>query len=603
MNYGARALPAAVATQLVSLFEAGKWAELERAAGTVTQRYPRHILGWRALGKAKLALGKPQDAIDVLSRAVTVAPGEADVHNDLGSAFSGRAQRAEAEASFRRAIDLNPRSPEPHINLGALLCGAGQYDDAIACYQRALAIDPRSAVAFNNLGNLLREVGRLAEAEASYRQALALKPGYPDAVINLGSTLGELTRFDEAITCYRQALRMNPNSVPALTALGRTLVKLATDDAEAIGCLRRALALAPGDAALHVDLGNVLMRQHRQEEALDLFCRGQVLQPLLTWPAIGGAPAFSAVFLDTPMGGSTPVDYLAGKANYDRHFFCLMPGGGQYDDLLRARADVIFNMICNVDDGAEVLGLALDLVDRLGCPVVNHPRLIMNTDRATVARRIAAEVPQARMPRTVRLPGATLAAAASAGGCEGLALPLLVRFAGTHGGDDFYKFDDWPAIAAHAALTPERLFYVTEYADYQSPDGFFRKYRVIFIDGEILPYHLAIHDDWKVHHFRTDMANHLWMRDEEAAFLDDMNGVFSPLHRDALRAIGRAVELDYCGIDCSLDRAGRLVVFECNASMLVHDEKTEIYAYKNQAVRRIKGAFDALLDRRRLRLG
>jgi len=38
-------------------------------------------------------------------------------------------------------------------------------------------------------------------------------------------------------------------------------------------------------------------------------------------------------------------------------------------------------MICNADDAKDVLVLALDLVERLGRPVINHPRLIMNTDR------------------------------------------------------------------------------------------------------------------------------------------------------------------------------------------------------------------------------
>jgi hypothetical protein len=141
---------------------------------------------------------------------------------------------------------------------------------------------------------------------------------------------------------------------------------------------------------------------------------------------------------------------------------------------------------------------------------------------------------------------------------------------------------------------------VIEFIDYRSDDGFFRKYRVIFIDGEILPYHLAIHNDWKVHHFRTDMADHLWMRQEEERFLDNIGGVFDAARQDSLRAMAGATGLDYGGIDCGLDRDGRIVVFESNASMLVHDEKNQAFAYKNPYVARIKTAFDAMLSRRRL---
>jgi hypothetical protein len=79
----------------------------------------------------------------------------------------------------------------------------------------------------------------------------------------------------------------------------------------------------------------------------------------------------------------------------------------------------------------------------------------------------------------------------------------------------------------------------------------------------------------------------------------DMSGVFNAAYQDALRAIARATGLDYGGIDCGIDHEGRIVVFEANASMLVHDEKNEVFAYKNPSTARIKIAFDGMLARRR----
>jgi glutathione synthase/RimK-type ligase-like ATP-grasp enzyme len=288
---------------------------------------------------------------------------------------------------------------------------------------------------------------------------------------------------------------------------------------------------------------------------------------------------------------------LAGKAAYDRHFHCVIPGTPDDTDLLRGKADIVFNMICNPDDGEDVLRQALDLVERLGRPTINHPRLIMLTNRESVARRFA-DIAHCVIPRTVRVAGAVLAEAASKEAFEGFRPPFLVRIAGPHGGDDFEKFESWSDIAAFVAKSPDANYYLIEYLDYQSDDGFFRKYRVIFIDGEILPYHLAIHDDWKVHHFRTDMANHAWMRQEEERFLKSLGSVFNAAQQDALRAMASATDLDYGGIDCGLDRDGRIVVFEANASMLVHDEAGEVFAYKNQYVARIKNAFDTMLSRR-----
>ncbi len=68
----------------------------------------------------------------------------------------------------------------------------------------------------------------------------------------------------------------------------------------------------------------------------------------------------------------------------------------------------------------------------------------------------------------------------------------------------------------------------------------------------------------------------------------------APSHYETLRAIRDRIGLDFFGIDCGLDRDGTLVVFEVNASMLVH-EHNEAFPYKDPYVRAIKQAFDAML--------
>jgi len=582
----------------VALYGAGKWAQLVAAADRVTTRYPRHLLGWQASGKALLQMGKVPEAINMLSRVVRLAPNQADGYNDLGNALDAVGRTEEAITSYRRALDLNSESSEAHANLGRVLCGLRQFEKAVASCQRAIDIEPDSMIAHNNLGNALREIGKLSEAEACYRRSLTLKPDYLEALVNLGSLLGDLGRWAEAKAAQRLAIQMHPNSGAAFNALGRMLSRLTEDDEEAERCLNQAIAFNVYDANTYVELGNILMRKRQTDAALAMFRRSQELQPLITWPANQEKAEFSAVFLDTPLAGSTPVTYLAGRACYDRHFHCVIPDTRVDVDLLRSKADVVFNMICNADDGKDVLPQALELVERLGRPTINHPRLIMATDRETISRRLA-DIPNCVVPRTIRVVGPVLTEAALNKAFVDFHLPLLVRVAGTHGGDDFDKVEDWDEVVDFVAKDPEATYYVIEFINYRSDDGFFRKYRVIFVDGEILPYHLAIHDDWKVHHFRTDMANHEWMRREEERYLNGIDSVFNVAHQDALRAMARATGLDYGGIDCGLDRDGRIVVFEANASMLVHDEKLEDFAYKNPYIAKIKTAFDAMVSRRR----
>ena len=64
----------------------------------------------------------------------------------------------------------------------------------------------------------------------------------------------------------------------------------------------------------------------------------------------------------------------------------------------------------------------------------------------------------------------------------------------------------------------------------------------------------------------------------------------------AIAAVGRRLDLDFGGVDFSILPDGRVLVFEANATMLVHPEDAGgALAFKNEYVGRIVAAFDALL--------
>jgi len=243
-----------------------------------------------------------------------------------------------------------------------------------------------------------------------------------------------------------------------------------------------------------------------------------------------------------------------------------------------------------------MLPAAARVAEKLGKPVINAPGKIQRTTRDAVADLLPG-IPACRVPRIVRLKAGTDVSARALAALLPFAFPALARPTGTHGGDAFEKIESLDELARFLAQRPNADHYVIEYVDYASSDGHFRKYRFMFVGEEILPYHLAIGNDWKVHHVLTDMAEQPWMRQEEAAFLAHPAAIFKPSHYQALRVVRERFGLDYFGIDCGLDPGGNLVVFEVNASMLVHDDNVE-FPYKDRFVRVIKTAFEAMLRSR-----
>jgi len=596
----AQSVPTHVVTELVTLMNAGHWDSLARVAKKVTLRYPGNLLGWRLLGIAQYNRRAFNEAAAALRQLLKLSPGMAEAHSEMASCLLGLGKYEAAEASFKVALFLQPDLATAHANYGNLLTDLDRTAEAEASLLKSLTLNPDAANTHNSLCILLQKTGRLKEALNSAGCALASNPNLFEAWVNLGNVQTELNQFEGAAASYRQAIQLRPDSVPALYALGHLQSKFGAHPEEAKVCLQRAIELNPSDSNLYVALGNVYLAAQELPRAWELFKRAQDISPLVTMPARKAQAEFSVLLLDAAGAGSIPMDYLLRHAAYECHAYCVMPQGvadvESASEFLRGKADVVINMIGDADNGKAFLPVARSLADRLALPTVNHPFKIMRTNREDMGSLLA-NVAGCRFPKTQELSEKQLREAVSEGATLDFAMPLIIRLTGTHGGTDMEKVETWDAVTQFIATHPAPSYYLIEYVDYRSADGQFRKYRLINIGGKLFPYHLAIHSDWLVHYFRTDMDNQLWMREEEEKFLRSPEQVFNEIQMQTLRDVVAATQLDFSGIDCSLDPQGRILIFETNATMLVHDEKSNLYAHKNPYVERIKHAFNEMLEK------
>jgi len=370
-------------------------------------------------------------------------------------------------------------------------------------------------------------------------------------------------------------------------------VSLALNETEsAIRHFEEAIALNPNDADSRYLIGAINQAMGDIDAARAAYAAATKIRPLVRRQTVKSPPDFRLLALYAPFGGNTPTQYLFKDATYDIDTLALFghddPDSSSFGDI-----DVIFNLISDADQGKATLPPAARLAEQLGKPVVNAPGRILHTTREAVADLLSG-IPACRVPRIVRLDAGSDVSAAALAALLPFTFPVLVRPVGTHGGYDFEKVESLDELARCLARNPVDDHYVIEYIDYVSNDGHFRKYRFIFVGEDILPYHLAIGNDWKVHHASTDMANQHWMQEEEAAFLANPGAIFNAAQNQALRTVRERLGLDYFGIDFGLDPDGHLVIFEANASMLVHDGNAE-FPYKDPFVRAIKTAFNAML--------
>ena len=86
------------------------------------------------------------------------------------------------------------------------------------------------------------------------------------------------------------------------------------------------------------------------------------------------------------------------------------------------------------------------------------------------------------------------------------AFPVLLRPLHSHAGDGLAKIDG-PDDMAMALLTADTdSFYLTQYIDYRSPDGWFRKYRIAFVGGAPFLCHMAASEHWMIHYLNAGMG-------------------------------------------------------------------------------------------------
>lgn len=264
--------------EAMALHQAGRIEEANAAYRVLVTQAPDNSAAQHLLGVTFLQLGRPQDAVEWIARALSINARDPGAHSNLGLALQALGRTEEAVGHYEQAIAIEPTFAFAHNNLGLALAALDRQDAAVRSYERALEIEPAYAEAHYNLGNALMALNRHADAVRCYEQALELEPGRAEVHYNLANALAGLGRHDEAIRFYEQALAILPGDPDTLTNLGNALAAL-NRHAEAAACHEKALAIDPGRAESHYNLGNALTELGRHEEAIRCYEYALAIQP------------------------------------------------------------------------------------------------------------------------------------------------------------------------------------------------------------------------------------------------------------------------------------------------------------------------------------
>lgn len=364
------------------------------------------------------------------------------------------------------------------------------------------------------------------------------------------------------------------------------------------------LAMADGDcndANLWINISVAMLCLGLRDVGLAMQTQALALKQIYHRPAARQPASRRVLILMVPgdIAANTPLDCLLEDSDIDLCYYYVL------DEDVRIEAvpehDAVFVAICESDENRNVLAKLADSLVGWPKPVINAPEHIPGTDRVT-ASKILQDAPGLLIPPTLRISRSTLLAIADGSshlgelvsGCD---FPIIVRPVGSHGGHGLDKLSGPEGIAGYLAGVTEEEFFLSPFIDYSGSDGLFRKSRIALIDGVPYACHQAISAHWMIHYVNAGMYEDAWKRTEEAKFMAHF-AEFARRHGSALDAIYQRSKLDYVCIDCAETPDGRLLIFEIDHAMVVHNmDSAELFPYKHVQMQQVSNAFREFLMR------
>jgi hypothetical protein len=355
------------------------------------------------------------------------------------------------------------------------------------------------------------------------------------------------------------------------------------------------------DANAWMDLSTILMLQGIPDVAL--VVQAQALQIRRTYELMPERrPALRLLALMAPgdLMTNSPLAFLVEHSDIALTILYVMPGEPVPAEL--PEHDVLYVAIAQFERTNDIL-LQLEAgANAWTKPLLNRPARIAQTCRSRAFRALEGS-PGLCMMSTVRASRASLQSlAAGAVPLESVlpdgAFPLIVRPIDSHAGNGLDKVDCPQDVAAYLETRPEDEFFVSRFVDYRSPDGLYRKYRVVLIDGQPYAAHMGVSEHWMIHYLNAGMTASAAKRADEERFMRTFDTEFAPRHAAALRAIHERIQLDYLVVDCAETRDGELLAFEIDPGAVVHSmDPVDQFPYKPEHMDKIYVAFRAMLLR------
>jgi tetratricopeptide (TPR) repeat protein len=183
----------------------------------------RRLLDLYASGTAAMQQGNLGEAVRIYRYIVSTWPNFVAARVNLANCLTFVGKPQEALQELKHAHSVAPRDPDIHLAVGRAYESMGDKQKELQQYQEALQDYPHSVDAMNSLGATYREVGQLQMAEQWLLRALDeiegqdrlgapmgwKHPGRLPALYNLALTYQDAGDWKKAVECWQKCVSLD----------------------------------------------------------------------------------------------------------------------------------------------------------------------------------------------------------------------------------------------------------------------------------------------------------------------------------------------------------------------------------------------------------
>ncbi len=224
---------------------------------------------WSHCVRALITLGRVEEIVPMMEKALAQQPCSVDILLPLGSAYTAIGRYNDAMAMFRHAIEVGPKNYVAWYEQGWALSRMKKHEEAIVSFDTALRLKPKiRADISSKKANELMHLDRYEEVLTVLRPLLRSGSSIEGVFAMYGGALAGLNRHSDAVEYLRKATESFPDNYFVLAKLGLSLIKIGKRD-EGLAALKKSVAGDPQNRWIEAQYCKGLFAARQYQEALE----------------------------------------------------------------------------------------------------------------------------------------------------------------------------------------------------------------------------------------------------------------------------------------------------------------------------------------------